>query len=137
MMEKLLTWNFEQWDIALLLLRLAVGIGSFVHGAHKIGKVSFFAASHHLPHWLAHIATWVQIICSVCLVVGFATFPASLGLVIFYIVATQELIVRKKEPFAGADVHTWDIGVMYLVIPLAILLAGPGRYSVDAVLFAH
>ena len=136
-MEKLLTWNLAQWDVALLILRFAVGIGSLVHGIHKIGKVSFFAASHHLPHWLAHIATWVQIICSACLVIGFSTFPASVGLVIFYIVATQELIVRKKEPFAGADVHAWDIGILYLAIPLALLFTGPGRFSLDAVFFAH
>lgn len=136
-MEKLLTWNAEHIDAGLLVLRLAVGISSFKHGIDKVGKVHLFAADHHLPGWLAWFAMCVQIAASACLVAGFATFPAALGLVIFYIVATQELIVRKKEPFSLPGVHTWDVGVLYLVTPIAILLAGPGRYSLDAVLFAR
>lgn len=134
-MGQLLAWNAAHVDAGLLVLRLAVGIGSFVHGINKVGKVHLFAGDHCLPQWLAWIAMVVQIAGGVCLVLGFATFPAALGLVIFYVVATQELIFRKKEPFARPGVHTWDSGVLYLVIPLAILLAGPGSISLDAVLF--
>ncbi len=134
-MSQLLAWNAASIDAGLLLLRLAVGIGSFVHGMNKVGKVHLFAGDHDLPHWLAWIAMVVQIAGGACLVLGFATFPATLGLIIFYLVATQELIVRKKEPFARPGVHTWDAGLLYLVIPLAILLAGPGQFSLDAMLF--
>ena len=136
-MGQLITWNAAQVDTALLILRLAVGIGSFIHGMNKVGKVTLFAGDHHLPHWLAAIAMWVQIAGGACIVLGFATFPAALGLVIFYLVATQELVVRKKEPFARPGVHTWDAGLLYLIIPLALLAAGPGRFSLDALLFAH
>lgn len=136
-MGQLIAWNAAHVDAGLLILRLAVGIGSFIHGMNKVGKVHLFAGDHHLPNWLAAIAMWVQIIGGACLVLGFATFPAALGLVIFYLVATQELIVRKKEPFARPGVHTWDSGLLYLAIPLAILVAGPGRYSLDALFFAR
>jgi putative oxidoreductase len=118
-------------DLALLLLRIAFGIGSFVHGKNKLGKVHLFAADHHLPLWLAWVATAVQIAGGVAIALGFATPVAALGLTVFGAWATLELIYRKKEPFAAPGRHTWDAGVMYTAIPLAILLAGPGAYSLD------
>jgi uncharacterized membrane protein YphA (DoxX/SURF4 family) len=54
--------------------------------------------------------------------------PAAWLLVGFGLFATYVLIVRKREPFAAPDVHCWDAGLLYTVIPLTIALAGPGRY---------
>jgi putative oxidoreductase len=124
-------------DLALLALRLAVGIGSFAHGKNKLGKVHLFAADHHLPMWLAWVATVVQIAGGVAIAFGIATPVAAAGLTIFGVWATVELIYRKKEPFASPGKHTWDTGVMYTVIPLAILLAGPGAYSLDRLWFGR
>ena len=133
-MRQFLSAGLGGWDLALLAVRLACGIGSFVHGKNKLGKVHLFAADHHLPVWLAWVATVVQIVGGIALVVGFATSIAAAALTIFYVWATYELIVRKKEPFAAPGKHTWDAGVMYTVTALAVLLAGPGRYSIDRAL---
>lgn len=118
-------------DLALLALRLAFGAGCFVHGKNKLGKVHLFAADHHLPLWLAWVATFVQIAGGVAMILGIGTTIAAAGLAIFGAWATFELIHRKKEPFAAPGKHTWDTGLLYTVIPLAILLAGPGGYSLD------
>lgn len=48
--------------------------------------------------------------------------------------ATRELIWRKHEPFAAPGQHSWDAGLMYTVIPLSLLLLGPGRLSLDHLL---
>jgi putative oxidoreductase len=124
-------------DLALAALRLAIGIGSFVHGINKLGKVDRFAASHALPLWLAWVATGTQIGGGALLVVGLATPVAALGLTVFGVWATYELIVRKHEKFAAPGQHSWDAGVMYTVIPFALLLLGPGRVSLDFALFAR
>jgi len=130
-------WHPALADLALLLLRVAIGIGSLAHGLNKIGKIPLFAADHHLPIWLARVATVTQVAGGALILVGLATFPAALGLTIFGVVATGELIFRKNEPFARPGVHTWDSGVLYTVIPAAVLLAGPGRFALDAVIFAR
>jgi putative oxidoreductase len=130
-------WGAAQMDWALLALRLAIGIGSVIHGKNKLGKVHLFAADHHLPMWLAWIATFVQVLGGIALILGVGSGIAALGLTIFGLWATLELIFRKEEKFAAPGEHTWDAGVMYTVIPLAILLAGPGRYSLDYVLLAR
>ena len=87
--------------------------------------------------WLAWVATFVQILCGIALILGIGTPIAALGLTIFGLWATVELIYRKREKFAAPGEHTWDTGVMYTAIPLAILLAGPGRYSLDYLLLGR
>jgi putative oxidoreductase len=124
-------------DLALLALRLAAGIGSFVHGRNKLGHVDRFAQSHALPLWLARLATGVQIGGGIALAVGLATPLAALGLTVFGAWATVELIHRKGEPFAAPGRHSWDAGLMYTVVPLAVLLCGPGAYSLDALIAAR
>jgi putative oxidoreductase len=121
-------------DIALLALRLAIGAGSFVHGCNKLGHVGRFAHAHGLPLWLAGLATGVQIGGGAALVLGLATPLAAAGLTVFGAWATRELIWRKREPFAAPGQHSWDAGLMYTVIPLALLLLGPGRLSLDHLL---
>ena len=123
------------FDLALLALRLAGGVGSLAHGKNKLGTVHLFAADHHLPLWLAWVATLVQILGGIALILGIATTIAALALTILGVWATIELVYRKKEPFAAPGKHTWDAGIMYTVIPLAILLSGPGAYSLDRFLF--
>ena len=136
-MGELSGWNAGLADWASLALRLAVGGGSFVHAKNKFGKVHLFAAGHHLPMWLAWVATFVQLLGGIALILGLATPIAALGLTIFGLWATLELIFRKREKFAAPGEHTWDTGVMYTAIPLAILLTGPGRYSLDYLLAAR
>ena len=136
-MGELSGWNAGLADWASLALRLAVGCGSFVHAKNKFGKVHLFAAGHHLPLWLAWVATFVQLLGGIGLILGLGTPIAALGLMIFGLWATVELIFRKREKFAAPGEHTWDTGVMYTAIPLVILLTGPGRYSLDYLLAAR
>jgi len=134
-MTNVLSAGLGNLDLALLALRLAFGAGSLVHGRNKLGKVHLFAADHHLPMWLAWVATSVQILGGIAMILGIGTSIAAAGLTIFGAWATFELIYRKREPFAAPGKHTWDTGVMYTAIPLAILLAGPGAYSLDRLWF--
>ncbi|HTO48684.1 MAG TPA: DoxX family protein [Burkholderiales bacterium] len=136
-MGELSGWNAGLADWASLALRLAVGCGSFVHAKNKFRKVHLFAAGHHLPIWLAWVATFVQLLGGIALILGLGTPIAALGLTIFGLWATLELVFRKREKFAAPGEHTWDTGVMYTAIPLAILLTGPGRYSLDHLLAAR
>lgn len=122
-------------DLALLLLRLVVGVGSFVHGKGKVTAIHLFEADHHLPHWLAWIAAISQFVGGICFALGLLTPLASVALVIFYLYATYVLIYNKNEPFAAPGRHSWDSGLLYLVIPLAVLFTGPGRFSLDRWLF--
>jgi putative oxidoreductase len=124
-------------DLALVTLRLAIGAGSFVHGINKLGHVERFAGSHALPPWLAWVATGTQIGGGALMVVGLATPIAALGLTVFGAWATFELIWRKREKFAAPGQHSWDAGVMYTVIPFALLCLGPGRLSLDYLLFGR
>jgi len=121
-------------DLGLLALRLAAGIGSFVHGRNKLGHIDRFAQAHALPIGLARFATGTQIAGGAALALGLATPLAALALTVFGAWATVELIHRKGEPFAAPGRHSWDAGLLYTVVPLALLLCGPGAYSIDALI---
>jgi putative oxidoreductase len=116
-------------DLALLALRIACGMGCIAHGWPKLGHAADFARAHHFPVWLGHVAAWVQFGGGVLLMLGVFTRLAAAALTVFGLVATYVLIVQKKEPFAQPGVHGWDSGVLYTVIPFALLLTGPGRFA--------
>ena len=46
--------------------------------------------------------------------------------------AIHEHSPRANEPFVAPSRHSWSIGLLYALIPLALALAGPGAYSLDA-----
>lgn len=121
-------------DWALLALRIAIGIGCIAHGWPKLRVAALFARDHGFPAWLGHVAAWVQFGGGILVLLGLFARPAAAALTIFGLVATYVLIVQKNEPFAKPGVHGWDSGVLYTVIPLAIALAGPGRFALERVL---
>lgn len=117
-------------DAALLALRLGFGVCSFAHGRLKVGKVRNFATHNRLPLWLANLAVFVQTVGSLMIVVGLFTQVAAAALTIFGLVATV-ILVRRGEPFVAMGQHSWDAGVVYTVMPLALMLLGGGAWSLD------
>lgn len=121
------------FDIALLALRLTIGVGSIAHGWPKLRVAGKFATAHHFPVWLGHVAAWVQLVGGMLVLLGLFTQIAALALALFGLVATTILIVQKNEPFAAPGVHSWDAGVFYTAVPLSIALLGPGRFALDRI----
>lgn len=126
-------------DIALLVLRVWAGIVIIAHGvnhgrslqgtANWFGKVGFRA-----PGLNAFLSASMEIAVGVALIAGLLTPVASAGLA-----ATMLVAFWSIHRFAGFFVfHRPDEGYEYVltlaVIALALAIAGPGSYSVDAAL---
>lgn len=121
-------------DAALLALRVGFGLCSFGHGRLKLGKVANFATHNKLPLWLANVAVFVQTVGSLMVVFGVFTQAAAAALFVFGLVATI-ILIRRGEPFVAMGQHSWDTGVVYTVIPFALMLLGGGAWSLDTLLF--
>lgn len=126
-------------DLALLLIRLAVGVTFAAHGAQKALGVW---GGPGLAGWRAYLATlgfrpsrvvaplsaWVMLACGLLLVVGLATPVASAALAS---VAVAVISIDRANGFF--EVRG---GVEYAIVlgmaVASISVAGPGSLSVDA-----
>jgi putative oxidoreductase len=126
-------------DFGLLLLRVCAGAVLFLrHGWEKPTKFSMMAAHfpdpvHIGPHASLLFALVSDAICSVLVAIGLATRWASL--VVLINVGVAWAFVHHFLFFGRAADHG-EICALYLAIYLALLVAGPGRFSVDARLAA-
>lgn len=133
-MGKLIRLEFlpQSYDLGLLVLRVWVGFSLFLrHGVEKVANFSAMASHfpdpvHIGPHWSLVMALFSDAVCSILLIIGFATRLAALYIVI--ILGTAFSLVHH---FALSGPHSGELPYVYMGVCLAIFLAGPGRFSMD------
>ncbi len=119
----------------LLLLRVFAGMSLFLkHGLEKLTGYSTMV--QHFPdpiHIGAHAGLAFALlsdgICSILVVIGLATRPASL--IILINLLTAFFFVHHAAFFSDGHVElVW----VYIAVFLSLLFTGPGQFSVDAAL---
>lgn len=121
----------------LLLLRLAIGVMMIHHGQEKLADPQQFAntyvASLHLPFPLlfAYAAGLAEVVGSWLVILGLLSPIGALALTGTMAVAAYQHILT-----AGLNIYVLELVVLYLGGSLAVLLAGPGRFSFDAAIVA-
>jgi putative oxidoreductase len=147
MLEALLATNRNAFDPALLVLRLALAVVMFAHGAQKMlgwfGGHGFGGAMHsltvtlHVPGPLAVLVILVEFFGPLLLVVGLFTRIAALGIGVDMLVAMLKVLIANGF-FLNWTGQQQGEGIEYFIyaiaIAAAITIAGPGTYSIDAVL---
>ncbi len=122
--------------LALLILRLFVGIAFIQHGTGKLMYPSEFAAEFGIPVWLALATMLTQLIGGILLIIGALTPLAALGIAGTMITATVFLI-NRGEPFINPAGHSWENSAFYLMASICLAPSGAGPWSVDAWLFGR
>lgn len=120
-------------DIGLLLLRLWFGVVmALAHGLPKFAKLDAFAAGLArdgvpAPELMAHLAALTEFVGGFLIALGLLTRPMALGLVITMCVAA--FVRHIDDPFSKME-----FALLYAFGFLALLVAGPGRLSLDALI---
>ena len=117
-------------DAALLLLRGCFGLAlAFAHGYAKLthpGRFLNALAERGVP--LPALFGWGAIasefLGGLLLALGLLTRPAAVLVLVTLTVAA--LFAHANEPFAERE-----LALAYAVVALAVLIAGPGRFSLD------
>jgi putative oxidoreductase len=131
-------------SIQPLLLRLALGLVFFPHGAQKVlgwfggygfsATLGFFTGTLHIPAILAILAIAAEFLGSIALIVGAFTRVAAFGIATNMIVAV--LAVHAQFGFfmnwsgaqkgEGIEFHFLALG-----IAIVLIISGGGMFSVD------
>lgn len=105
---------------------------------HHIDKVTGFFASLGLPApgFQAHLVAYTEVIAGLLVLVGLATRLASIPLVVIMIVALRTAFADKLAGSLAEDFSALTGIAEFLYIPLLIwlIVAGPGRVALDALI---
>ena len=134
-------------DLAIAIVRLALGIVFFPHGAQKMlgwfggngfsATMHFFTANAHIPAVFAFLAICAEFFGSLGLILGFLSRIAAFGICINMLVAIATVHYKfgmfmnwaGNQKGEGFEFHILAIG-----IALAIMIRGAGAMSIDLAL---
>ncbi len=124
----------RHFDLGLLVLRVVFGFSlCILHGWTKVMHFSGMAAHfpdplHIGPQFTLLFAILSDLICSLLVTIGLATRWAAL--IIAINTGAAFVLVHKFSLFGQ---HSGELALLFCGWALAILIMGPGRYSVDGV----
>ena len=126
----------SQFDLALLILRIAFGASIAYHGYNKVsrglkGTASWFASiGMRRPKLQARLAASTELIVGALLCLGLFTEFASAGLIALMIVAIT-VAHRKNGYFIFKPGQGWEYCAAIAVVGFVLGLTGPGNWSLD------
>ncbi len=131
--------------LALLILRATAGVALMIHGWDKIKQPTSWMnamappGTQLPPGFLQALAAGAEFIGGACWVVGFLTPLVSPFIVGTFLFATFLVHAGSGHPFVAAHGGgpSAEAAAMYLIISIAVMLIGPGRLSVDSLLFGR
>ena len=143
-LQRLLGSN-DTW--APLVMRLALGVVIFPHGAQKLlgafgghgfaGTMGYLTGSIGLPSPLAFLVIFAEFFGSLALILGALTRLAALGIgaVMIGAIATVHMKVGFFMNWAGqAKGEGFEYHLLALGLVVALMIVGGGRFSLDRIL---
>jgi putative oxidoreductase len=118
-------------DLGLLVVRLAFGLTlAFGHGLGKVAALGEFTGKiasrgMPLPWLLGPAAALSEFVGGILIAIGLLTRPSAFFALVTMSVAAFH--VHAADPFAKKE-----LALLYGAAFLAVLIAGPGRFSLDA-----
>ena len=136
MIRSFLSSDYRQQnlDIALLILRVGIGSLMLVHGLPKLmslmggGPVQFPGVFGMSPALSLALTVFAEVVASVFIIFGLGTRLATITLIITMLVAV--FFIHAQDPFAKQE-----LGLLYLLPYLVLLITGAGRFSLDGLLW--
>ncbi len=124
----------------LLILRLVAGLAFMFHGYGKIqNPTGWMGPNATIPGILQALAAVSEFGGGLGWILGLLTPLASFGLVCTMAVAAYTHAFVLHDPFVakGPGSGSYELASAYFCVAILLLLAGPGRFSLDRVLFGE
>jgi len=130
--------NFNKRDYSLFVVRVVFGLLMFInHGIFKItagtekwkklgSVVTDIIGFEFLNIFLGFMAAFSESICAIFIVLGLFNRLASILLFITMVIASMKHFIDGSFP---------ELAMLYCIFCLGLILSGPGRYSLDYMIF--
>lgn len=136
--------SWHSVNVAALVMRAAVAVAFVAHGGQKlfgwfggkgiVGTTAFFhAVGIPDPHVFAYVVGVTEFFGGIAVGLGFLTIIAAIGLLTDMLVAVT-LVSFSAGFFVTAQKIGWELNVYLIGLLGALLIMGPGAWSVDAAL---
>ena len=121
----------------LLILRLVAGLAFIFHGSGKITKpFAWMPPEAGVPSILQGLAALSEFGGGLAWILGLLTPLASFGLACSMAVAVWMHAVVLGDPFVPTGPGgSYELASIYLCVAVLLFLTGPGRFSLDRVVF--
>lgn len=134
-MKRLLHISFgaTQVNVVLLILRAGIAGMMLVHGIPKMQMLIYGGADQFpgvmgmSPVVSLSLTVFAEVVCSLFILLGFATRLAAIPLIITMLIAV--FYVHAEDSFADQE-----LGLHYLLVYIVLLILGSGKYSLDSLL---
>lgn len=126
MIQKFQNWN--NVDLGLLLLRVAIAIVFITNGWQKLQNTTMvigFFGSIGFPPFMAYLVILIELLGGILMLLGFFVRPV--GILLAIVMATAIATVHGKNGFLGAGGYQFTLTL--LLACLSIASAGAGTYS--------
>ena len=123
-------------SVGLLILRVAMGTAFILHGWPKIQQpFGWMPPEMNMSGYLQALAALAEFGGGILLILGLLTRLAALGLAVTMAVAAGMVHIPAGHPYVSMGGPSWELAGVYFACAVLFLLAGPGRLSLDAMLF--
>lgn len=119
--------------LGLLLLRLIIGGAFMMHGWSKIqSPFGWMGPDSPVPSIFQGLAALSEFGGGLALILGFLTPLGALGIASTMAVAYK--LAHSADPWIGMG-KSYEIVALYFVAAISLIFTGPGKFSLDAILF--
>lgn len=125
------TGNAMSWALLVsrvgpsLLMIYAHGWPKLAHFSERLGSFADPIGLGSAPSFV--LVVFAEVVCAALVALGLFARPATVPLIIFFAVAA--FVQHGADPFPKKE-----LPLLYAVPYLVVLIAGPGRYSLDALI---
>lgn len=126
-------------DLALLLIRIVVGVAFMMHGWGKIQHpFGWMGPNAWAPGFLQALAALSEFGGGLAWVVGLLTPLASFGIACTMAVAFWTHAVTRGDPFVSkTGGPAYELATVFFCIAMLLIALGPGRFSLDRQVFGR
>ena len=125
------------YDVALLLLRVVSGAAFAFYGWGKIQHpLNWMGDESTYPGFFQALAAISEFCGGIAWILGFLTRLGAFGIGCTMIVAAHMHLIVMGDPFVSfTGGGSYDHALLFLVIAILLMVMGPGRFSIDRLVF--